>query len=82
MKKYQCHKIVSAFKIDGFVRDEHGDEVALQYDKLVHYFGQDYMTKHNPQLGGYYVLYDDGYESFSPAETFETGYTLLENEPQ
>jgi hypothetical protein len=27
----------------------------------------------NP-LGGYYVLYEDGFESWSPAKVFEAGY--------
>jgi hypothetical protein len=31
----------------------------------------------NPQIGGYYVLYEDGYESFSPADAFESGYSLI-----
>lgn len=26
---------------------------------------------------GYYVLYDDGYESWSPAKAFEEGYSRL-----
>lgn len=30
----------------------------------------------NP-LGGYYVRYQDGYESWSPAEAFEEGYTRI-----
>lgn len=37
----------------------------------------EYLVKHKPQVGGYYVVYDDGYKSFSPAETFEGGYTRL-----
>ena len=28
-----------------------------------------------PVLGGYYVRYEDGFESWSPAEPFEAGYT-------
>lgn len=36
-----------------------------------------YIKKHNPQIGGYYVRYADGYESFSPAEAFEEGYVPL-----
>jgi hypothetical protein len=36
----------------------------------------DYIRKHNPQPGGYFVVYDDGYQSFSPAEAFEEGYRL------
>ena len=31
--------------------------------------------------GGYYVRYPDGYESWSPAEAFEDGYTLVEDDP-
>ena len=36
-----------------------------------------YMDKHDPQVGGYYVVYDDGYKSFSPAKAFEDGYTRI-----
>ena len=28
-------------------------------------------------VGGYYVVYEDGYKSFSPAGAFESGYTPL-----
>jgi hypothetical protein len=37
---------------------------------------QQYANKHKPHAGGYYVVYKDGYQSFSPAEAFEEGYTL------
>ena len=37
----------------------------------------DYIDRHKPAVGGYYVVYKDGYKSFSPAEAFEQGYTLL-----
>jgi len=37
----------------------------------------DYMRKHKPVAGGYFVVYKDGYESFSPAEAFEEGYTRI-----
>jgi len=40
---------------------------------------RDWMLKHNPTPGGYYVVYNDGYASFSPAEAFETGYELIDN---
>lgn len=36
-----------------------------------------YVQKHNPQPGGYYVVYADGYKSFSPAKAFEEGYTRI-----
>lgn len=37
----------------------------------------EYMAKHKPVVGGYFVVYEDGYESFSPAKAFEEGYTLI-----
>lgn len=36
----------------------------------------EFIQKHKPQVGGYWVKYDDGYTSFSPAKAFEEGYTL------
>lgn len=36
-----------------------------------------FWEKHKPQAGGYYVVYEDGYKSFSPAEAFESGYTRV-----
>ena len=33
------------------------------------------MNKHAPQPGGYFVLYEGGYTSWSPADAFEAGYT-------
>lgn len=36
-----------------------------------------YVQKHAPQPGGYYVVYADGYASFSPAKAFEEGNTLI-----
>jgi hypothetical protein len=38
---------------------------------------RDYIIKHNPMAGGYYVVYQDGYKSYSPAEAFESGYTRI-----
>lgn len=35
-----------------------------------------YVNKHNPQPGGFFVLYKDGYQSWSPAEAFYEGYTM------
>lgn len=37
----------------------------------------EYVQKHDPKEGGYYVVYDDGYKSFSPAKAFEDGYTRI-----
>ena len=36
-----------------------------------------YVRKHQPKVGGYYVVYKDGYKSFSPAQAFEEGYSRV-----
>lgn len=40
-------------------------------------FTPEWYRKHKPVSGGYLVIYKDGYESFSPAEAFEEGYTRI-----
>ncbi len=37
----------------------------------------EWFMKHKPEIGGYLVFYKDGYRSFSPADAFEDGYTLI-----
>jgi len=41
--------------------------------------GREYLEKHGPQVGGYYVVYKDGYESYSPVDAFEDGYSPYED---
>jgi len=81
LPKYDCHKSVNAFKIDQIIPREDGTGTLYgseepgdaKYQVVV---AELYMLKHSPQIGGYYVRYKDGYESFSPAKAFEEGYTL------
>ena len=40
-----------------------------------------YLRQHRPEVGGYYVVYKDGYKSYSPAKAFEEGYTRLGRRP-
>jgi hypothetical protein len=83
MPRYKCHKEVYALKIDRIDRrpfGEAGVEHTLVFAEsgfapLI--VGLDYIEKHQPKAGGYYVVYDDGYKSFSPAKAFEEGYTRL-----
>lgn len=35
----------------------------------------EWYRRHKPQPGGYYVVYEDGYTSYSPAKAFEDGYS-------
>ena len=75
MPRYKCHKEVWALKIAAI----DGSGIITPADEGYAPFavGQQYLQKHNPQVGGYYVVYKDGYKSFSPADAFEDGYTRL-----
>ncbi|MBC8551271.1 MAG: hypothetical protein H8D23_16625 [Candidatus Brocadiales bacterium] len=78
MPKYKAHKIVEAIKIDEGRVTVSGTlliPVNKDYDPFI--VTRAFSSKHMPGGGGYFVRYKDGYESFSPAEAFEDGYTLL-----
>jgi hypothetical protein len=88
LPRYQCHKQVWALKIASIEQApansermfEGGDWVIVPEETGYAPFrvGHDeYVLKHKPQVGGYYVVYDDGYKSYSPAKAFEDGYTSL-----
>jgi hypothetical protein len=73
---YHSSKIVQAAKIVGL--DTNRGMLALDKGlELEVPFA--YFTKHQPHIGGYYVLYKDGYESFSPAEAFEESCVRCED---
>ncbi len=87
--KYKCHKEVYAFKIKAIDldstkaqeenRETDGSAFIVPEEDGYEPFKVDheYMRKHKPEVGGYYVVYKDGYKSFSPAEAFEDGYELI-----
>lgn len=90
MPRYQCHKKVWALKIAN-IEPAAGDQVAgpnqetdggsiitPEDDGFAPFrVESDYIKRHMPSIGGYYVVYEDGYKSFSPAEPFESGYTRI-----
>ena len=83
LPEYQSHKRVRAAKIlDMHMNtNDHLSYWVLELDgvkKLVD-VSSFQISKHNPQIGWYYVVYEDGYVSFSPPDAFEGGYTLIEN---
>lgn len=84
--KYRSHKEVWALKIAEIVAPVGGDDARLivPWDSRYAPFQVDglYMTRHQPVVGGYVVVYADGYRSFSPAEAFEQGNTpIMGDEP-
>lgn len=80
LPKYQCHKEVWALKILWVTLEENLTGIIKPEDERYSQFkvSEQYMKKHIPKEGGYYVLYEGGYESYSPAKEFEEGYILIE----
>lgn len=79
MPRYQSHKKVWALKIATIEPASDGKAVVTPEEKGYARFVVDaaYVEKHEPKAGGYYVVYADGYKSWSPAEAFEDGYTRV-----
>ena len=89
MPRYRCHKEVWALKIRDIVpdseqataegRETDGSATIIPDEEGYAPFKvpREYVAKHSPRKGGYYVVYKDGYVSYSPAEAFESGYTKL-----
>ena len=79
LTRYRSHKEVEAGRIVGITpaSDESPDSfpgsLTVEGEGRID-VTRAYLEKHNPHLGGYFVRYADGYESFSPAEAFEAGY--------
>lgn len=83
MPKYNCHKQVHALKIKmvGIGDDGSGLITPANPNYSAFEVSKEFMDKHSPKHGGYYVVYKDGYKSFSPADAFDAGYTLDTDSP-
>jgi hypothetical protein len=74
LPRYVSHKIVSAAKIAAI---DFGERLDLMPAGTVVEVGAKWIEEKRAEVGGYYVVYEDGYTSYSPAEAFEKGYTAL-----
>ena len=81
MPKYRSHKVVHALKIKEIVENPNGT-----LDLFFHLNGFAPWNissmcanrfKHTDDDLGYYVVYEDGHESWSPTKAFEEGYLLI-----
>ena len=90
LPRYRCTKEVRALKIHKIVfdaelaqREGRGtDGTATIYPTEKGYapfvVTREWVERHQPKAGGVYVVYKDGYASFSPALAFDEGYVLIE----
>jgi hypothetical protein len=87
LKRFQCHKKVWAFKIGAVKQLEDPKNAGsgvyhwwiVPEDAAWPKFKVDteWALKHKPEAGGYFVIYDDGYCSFSPEKAFVDGYSQI-----
>lgn len=86
LPRWRSHKIVSADKIIGVQAppDTYGavvDRWVLECGIVVDVH-RELAARAQGQIliGGYYVRYADGFQSWAPAAAFEEGYTLLDDD--
>lgn len=79
MPSYKCTKVVSALKIKDIVPGGIGfsDLIFEEGGYAPTQKSNEWVEKRGALPGGYYVVYKDGYESWSPAKAFEEGYEKL-----
>jgi hypothetical protein len=79
MPRYRCHKEVWALKIKTVELLPSGGAVITPEEAGYAPIEvmADYVAKHQPRVGGYYVVYSGGYQSWSPGPAFEEGYTRI-----
>lgn len=89
LPKYNCHKEVHALKIaratDYVALTDNADDLTggiltfedTRFAQIV--VDVDWWRRFNPTEPdlGYYVVYADGYKSWSPTKAFEDGYTEI-----
>ena len=79
MPRYKCHKEVSALKIAAIEMLQDRSAKIAPKDKgfatLTTKPG--FPFKGNENDLGYFVVYSDGYQSWSPTKAFEEGYTRI-----
>lgn len=83
LPRWKCHKIVRAVQIESITKSDDKYAIKPVIDGRNKHMGliivdSEFIKKHNPQVGGYFVVYDDNYQSFSPKEAFEAGYSPCE----
>lgn len=84
LPQYRCHKVVGALKIKDIQRAPSGNATVAYFvipeesGFLPFALDPKAIARYMPRPGDYYVMYEDGYTSLSPAKAFEDGYTLIE----
>ena len=93
LPRWRSHKVVQAAKIISMapasepgaallILEGPGNPIATVDYEWLHKRVPGVANGPNPQftaaIGGYFVVYEDGYTSWSPAKAFEEGHTRIE----
>ena len=71
-------KVLWALKIALVEITDDGAELTPADPDFASFFvSSEYMDKHDPEEGGYYICYKGGYESFCSVEQFEAGHEAI-----
>ena len=73
LPSYICHKTVKAAKITAI----NGNTLVFALIGMQTNVNDAWLLQHKPEINGWYVQYDSGYSSYSPAGPFEAGYSKL-----
>lgn len=79
---FKCHKVVRAGVIHSAALDVLTVNVPGAKAMIEVSVPTGWCQKHGVEYGGYYVQYENGYQSYSPADVFEAGYKLIQEPEQ
>lgn len=76
LPRYECHKEVNAGRITGITFAPDGQRQLVLEQNITVALDAEWFTRHpETSIGGYFVVYDNGHMSYSPAKPFEDGYS-------
>jgi len=84
MPVYECHKKVHALEVASVGNYKHNPELGSLVRTIIFTDGtsrdlrDDIFKRYIPERGDFYVVYEDGYESFSPRKAFLDGYKAID----
>ena len=78
--KYKCHKEVQAAEIHMISGGSLNTIITFDDCEPITYTLDEYakmIARYKPKRGDFLVIYEDGYQAFSPREAFLAGYSKI-----
>lgn len=78
LPRYKSLKTIWALKIR-FINPGN-DNIVFVDDKFIPMkLSKEYFSEHQPHVGGYFVIHEDGKQGFMSADDMEDNFALIEN---